>query len=93
MFYWINEYISLKYSNYDNNLNEWVLKTTYINDICKLNNIIGKLEIYIIDRKDKENAVYMVEWFKKEMDSRDYIYEDFIEWAEEKENIKQTENE
>ena len=39
------------------------------------------MELYVTDKKDKENAVYMLEWFKKEMDARDYIYDDFIEWA------------
>jgi hypothetical protein len=34
----------------------------------------------------------MVEWFKKEMEARDFIYEDFIEWAEEQEKL-QSENE
>ena len=51
------------------------------------------MELYVTDKKDKENAVYMLEWFKKEMDARDYIYDDFIEWAEEQENNLKTENE
>jgi hypothetical protein len=29
----------------------------------------------------------MIEWFKREMDSRDFMYDDFIEWAEEQEKI------
>jgi hypothetical protein len=40
----------------------------------KLNNIIGRLELYVNDKKDKESAVYMVEWFKREMDARDFDY-------------------
>jgi hypothetical protein len=92
LFYWINKYIVFKFSNYDNVWNEIVLKEKYVSDIAKFNNIIGRLELYIVDRKDKENAVYMVEWFKKEMDARDYTYEDFIEWAEE-ENKLESENE
>ena len=90
--YWVNQYIIFKFSNYDNVWNEIVLKEKYVSDIAKLNNIIGRLELYIVDRKDKENAVYMVEWFKKEMEARDYIYEDFIEWAEEQQKIE-SENE
>ena len=87
LFYWINKYIVFKFSNYDNVWNEIVLKEKYISDIAKFNNIIGRLELYIVDRKDKENAVYMVEWFKREMDARDYTYEDFIEWAEEQQKL------
>jgi hypothetical protein len=92
LFYWINKYIVFKFSNYDNVWNEIVLKEKYISDIAKFNNIIGRLELYIVDRKDKENAVYMVEWFKREMDARDYTYEDFIEWAEEQQKLE-SENE
>ena len=92
LFYWINKYIVFKFSNYDNVWNEIVLKEKYVSDIAKFNNIIGRLELYISDRKDKENAVYMVEWFKREMDARDYTYEDFIEWAEEQQKLE-SENE
>jgi hypothetical protein len=86
LFYWINDYILLKFSNYNDEFNDWVLKKSFISDIAKFNNILGRLELYINDKKDKENAVYMVEWFKKEMDERDYMYDDFLEWAEEQEN-------
>jgi|TARA_B110000503_G_C7148474_1_gene414032 hypothetical protein len=92
LLYWINQYIIYKFSNYDNVWNEIVLKKNYVSDIAKFNNIIGRLELYIVDRKDKENAVYMVEWFKKEMDARDYNYDDFIEWAEEQQKLE-SENE
>jgi hypothetical protein len=90
---WINEYISLKYCVYDSYWNKWVINKSYISDLAKFNNIIGRMELYVTDKKDKENAVYMLEWFKKEMDARDYIYDDFIEWAEEQENNLKTENE
>jgi hypothetical protein len=59
----------------------------------KLNNIIGRLELYVNDKKDKESAVYMVEWFKKEMDARDFDYDDFMEWAEDYSLIETSENE
>lgn len=88
LFYWINDYVIFKFSNYDNVWNEIVLKKKYVSDLSKLNNIIGRLELYINDKKDKENAVYMVEWFKKEMEARDFIYDDFMEWAEEQENLQ-----
>ena len=92
LFYWINDYVFQNFSNYDNYWNEIVLKKQYVSDLAKLNNIIGRLELYIVDRKDKENAVYMVEWFKNEMEARDFDYEDFIEWAEEQQKL-QSENE
>jgi hypothetical protein len=91
LYYWINDYIIHQFSNFDSVWNEIVLKKKYVSDLSKLNNIIGRLELYVMDKKDKENAVYMVEWFKKEMESRDFIYEDFIEWAEEQEKL-QSEN-
>ena len=89
---WINDYVFHNFSNYDNYWNEIVLKKQYVSDLAKLNNIIGRLELYIVDRKDKENAVYMVEWFKKEMEARDLDYDNFIEWAEEQQKL-QSENE
>ena len=41
------------------------------------------MELYVNEKKDKENGVYMVEWFKKEMYDTDWDYYDFMEWAEE----------
>lgn len=92
LYYWINDYIIHQFSNFDNVWNDIVLKKKYVSDLAKLNNIIGRLEVYIVDKKDKENGVYMVEWFKKEMEARDFIYDDFIEWATEQEKL-QSENE
>jgi hypothetical protein len=59
----------------------------------KLNNIIGRLELYVNDKKDKENGVYMIYWFKKEMYDMDWDYDDFIEWAEQYSQNKLSENE
>ena len=86
LLYYINDYIIFNFSSYDNSIGI-VLKRKYVIDLAKLNNIIGRLELYINDKKDKENAVYMVEWFKKEMEERDFMYDHFIEWAEEQEQI------
>jgi len=83
LFYFINDYVLLKYSNIDSTRNKIVLDRNYVTDLMKLNNIIGRLELYLNDKKDKESAVYMVEWFKREMDARDFNYDNFIEWAEE----------
>jgi hypothetical protein len=89
LFYWINDYIFCKFSSYDSQLDEWVLKQKYVSDLAKLNNIIGRLELYINDKKDKENAIYMIEWFKKEMEERDFMFDDFIEWSEEQKKINE----
>ena len=83
LFYLINEYVLLKYSDFDTNLNKIVLDRDYVINLMKLNNIIGRLELYVNDKKDKENGIYMIEWFKKEMYDMNLDYDDFIEWAEE----------
>ena len=84
IFYLINDYVLLKLSKYDSSIDEITLKQEYVKDLAKFNNIIGRLELYLKDKKDKENSVYMIEWFKKEMEERDYMYDDFMEWAEER---------
>jgi hypothetical protein len=93
LFYYINDYVLLKFSNIDSLRNKIILDRNYVVDLMKLNNIIGRLELYINDKKDKESAVYMVEWFKREMDIRDFDYEDFMEWAEEYSLSETSENE
>jgi len=92
LFYWINDYIIYKYSVCDSKNGGWVLNTSYINDLYKFNNIIGRLEIYINVIVDKENAVYMIEWFEREMESRDYMFDDFMDWAEEQEKLSLEDN-
>jgi hypothetical protein len=92
LFYWINDYIIYKYSVCDSKNDGWVLNTSYINDLSKFNNIIGRLEIYINVIVDKENAVYMIEWFEREMESRDYMFDDFMDWAEEQEKLTKENN-
>lgn len=89
LFYWINEYVLLHFSYHDSEFKEIVLKRDYVLDLMKFNNIIGRFELYLNDKKDKENCVYMVYWFKREMESRFYDYEEFIEWAEEQERNKE----
>jgi hypothetical protein len=93
LFYFINDYVLLKYSNIDSTRNKIVLDRNYVTDLMKLNNIIGRLELYLNDKKDKESAVYMVEWFKREMDARDFSYDDFMEWAEDYSKTHTLENE
>lgn len=87
LFYWINEYILLHYADYQKH--SWVLKRDYVVHLAQFNNIIGRFELYLNDKKDKENCVYMVEWFKREMDNRDFDYDEFIAWAEEQERNKE----
>lgn len=93
LFYWINEYVLLHFSYIDGTKNNIVLTSEYILDLVKLNNIIGRFELYLNDKKDKENCVYMVEWFKREMEKRDLDYNEFMTWAEEQEREKISENE
>lgn len=92
LFHLINDYVLLKFSNIDTNRNKIILDRDYVLDLMKLNNIIGRMDIYINDKKDKESGVYMVEWFKREMYARDWDYEDFIQWAEEYATNQMTEN-
>jgi hypothetical protein len=89
----INDYVLLKYSNIDTHRNKIILDRDYVVDLMKLNNIIGRLELYVNDKKDKESAVYMIEWFKKEMYETNWDYDDFIEWAEEFSENQTTGNE
>lgn len=93
LFTFINEYVLLNFSEFDSTRNKIVLDRNYVVDLMKLNNIIGRLELYVNDKKDKESAVYMVEWFKREMDARDFNYDNFIEWAEEQITNNTLENE
>lgn len=93
LYYLINEYVLLKYSNFDSNKNQMVLDRERVINLMKLNNIIGRLELYVNDKKDKENGVYMIYWFKKEMYDMDWDYDDFIEWAEQYSQNKLSENE
>jgi len=86
LFSMINDYVLLKYSDFDSSRNKIILDREYVIDLMKLNNIIGRMELYVNDKKDKESGVYMVEWFKKEMYATDWDYDSFIEWAEEYSN-------
>ena len=83
LYHCINDYFLLKYSSFDNTKNKIVLERDYVIDLMKFNRIIGKMEIYVNEKKDKENGIYMVEWFNKEMYESDFDYDDFMEWAEE----------
>ncbi len=93
LFCYINDYVLLKYSNIDSTRNKIVLDRNYVIDLMKLNNIIGRLELYLNDKKDKESAVYMIEWFKREMYERYFDYDGFMEWAEDYSKTHTLENE
>jgi hypothetical protein len=34
----------------------------------------------------------MIEWFEREMESRDYMFDDFMDWAEEQEKLSLEDN-
>ena len=93
LFHLINDYVLLKYSDIDTSRNVIYLDRNRVINLMKLNNIIGRMEIYINDKEDKESGIYMIEWFKKEMYLVDWDYDDFIKWAEEYSNNQINENE
>ena len=43
-------------------------------------NILGRLEVYLLDKKDLENAHYLIKWWEKEFDERDYSLNAFKSW-------------
>ena len=73
-----DEYIWANYS-YTNKNEKSSLTKDYVSDIVKLSNILGRLEVYLLDKKDLENAHYICKWFEKEFED-EYSMEDFQEW-------------
>jgi len=49
-------------------------------NISHLAKIIGKLEVYLKDRKDVEQAYYACKWFETEFENCDYCLREFREW-------------
>ena len=60
------------------------LTKDYVSDIVKLSNILGRLEVYLLDKKDLENAHYICKWFEKEFED-EYSMEDFKDWLNDNE--------
>jgi hypothetical protein len=73
-----DQFIFANFCNSDKH-EKFSLQKTYIEDISKLSNIMGRLEIYLYDKKDIENAHYMVLWFEKEFEEN-YSMDAFKEW-------------
>ncbi len=65
------------------------LRKEHIFNISHLANIIGKLEVYLNDRKDVEQAYYACKWFEKEFEELDYSLSDFREWLATKREIEE----
>jgi len=73
-----DEYIWANYS-YINKNEKSSLTKEYINDIVKLSNILGRLEVYLLDKKDIQTADLICKWFEKEFED-EYSMEDFKDW-------------
>lgn len=61
------------------------LQKVYVFDIVKLSNILGRLEIYLLDKKDLELANYLVLWWEKEFDELGYSMKAFKNWLQDNE--------
>ena len=78
----ITDFIILNYSKADVLRNTCTLSFHYIQDVAKLNYIIGRMENYLNDKDDFENFDYMEMYFKKEFDDRGYDLALFSEHLE-----------
>lgn len=78
----ITKYIIRHYSELDLRHNCSMLESAFVNDIAKLNYIIGRMDGYISGKKDYENFDLMDEWFMKEMTDRCYSMKDFLQFIE-----------
>jgi hypothetical protein len=64
------------------------LRKEHVLNISYLARIIGKLEIYLNDRKDVEQAYYACKWFEKEFEELGYSLSFFRRWLAEKREIE-----
>jgi len=55
------------------------LTKDFVSDIAKLSNILGRLEVYLLDKKDIETADLICKWFEQEFED-EYSMEDFKDW-------------
>jgi hypothetical protein len=78
-----DEYIWANYS-YINKNEKSSLTKEYINDIVKLSNILGRLEVYLLDKQDIQTADLICKWFEKEFED-EYSMEDFKDWLNDNE--------
>jgi hypothetical protein len=74
-----NEYIWAEFC-YTDKSEKLSLQKNYVEDIFVLSNILGRLEVYLLDKKDLENAHYLIKWWEKEFDERDYSLNAFKSW-------------
>jgi hypothetical protein len=74
-----NEYIWEEFC-YTDKSEKLSLQKNYVEDIFVLSNILGRLEVYLLDKKDIENAHYLIQWWEKEFDDRDYSLKAFKSW-------------
>jgi len=73
----VTAYIIANFSHYCEEFGDVMVKSNIVEDIAKMNYIIGRMENYLTDKMDVENFQLMEDWFKREMEERDYVYSDF----------------
>ena len=69
---------------YNDQANRLSLHKEHIFNISHLATIIGKLEVYLKDRGDVEQAHYACKWFEKEFEELGYSLRLFRRWLAEK---------
>ena len=77
----VTQYIIANFSHYCVEFGDVMVKSNIVEDIAKLNYIIGRMENYLTDKSDEENFILMEEWFKREFEQRDYSLSDFMEYV------------
>jgi hypothetical protein len=64
------------------------LHQEHVFNISHLAKIIGKLEVYLKDRKDVEQAYYACKWFETEFEKLRYSLSYFRRWLAQKKEIE-----
>jgi hypothetical protein len=77
----ITDFIILNYSKLDS-LKRTTLQEEYVKDIAFLNQILGRMENYLLDKNDTENFDLMVLYFQREFEDRFYSWDYFNEHIE-----------
>lgn len=80
----ITEYIKLNFSHFCDEFGMIMYNEGIVEDIAKFNYIIGRMENYLSDKKDFENFELMENWFMKELDERNYVLSDYLEFVNNK---------
>lgn len=73
----VTDYIIANFSHYCAEFGDIMVKSNIVEDIAKMNYIVGRMENYLTDKMDVENFNLMEDWFKRELEQRDYVLSDF----------------